>query len=209
MLAFPFQVFRLLSEKLCDQGNYIYKTNTINLLGYKVWFSNKSEASRQKIQKCVENRLVDSMKIMICCKSTSRRLTSIISALFYDLCSDKVSIQCLIFRYLIRPDLQDFIFKIIESLRVCNGQSSVKINLRLRKAKQSRSISKLHLIKPRQFDMQTSMKNIHQFICGESSDEIWEDMFRFDMDSDEGVPNHVMKFGIAASVFRKPVCCLL
>ena len=57
--------------------------------------------------------------------------------------------------------------------------------------------------------MQTSMKNIHQFICGESSDEIWEDMFNFNIESDEGVPDHVMKFGIAASVFRKPVCCLL
>ena len=108
-----------------------------------------------------------------------------------------------------RPDLQNVIFKIIESLRVCDGHCSVKINQRIRKAKQFRSISKLHVIELRQFDMQTSMKNIHQFICGESSDEIWEDMFNFDIDSDEGVPDHVMKFGIAASVFRKPVCCLL
>ena len=149
------------------------------------------------------------MKLLICCKKSSRRLTSVISALFYDLCSEKVSIRCIIFSYLIRPDLQNLIFNIIESLKVCDGHCYVKINQRIRKAKQSRSISKLHVIRPRQFDMQTSMKNIHQFICGESSDEIWEDILNFDVDSDEGVPDHVIKFGIAASVFRKPVCCLL
>ena len=203
-----FQVFRLLSEKLCDKGNYVYKTNTINIKGYKVWFGNKSKAARQNISRCIENGLVNSMKLSLCCKESSKRLTTVIFRFFNELCNDKdsehTSSRCVIIGHLVRPEVQNLLHGIIESLNICNGNFPAKITS---KKISQKSSNNHHVIKMRQFDMKSSMKNIHQFICGKSSDEIWEDMLN--SNTIEGEDYHMIKFGIAASVFRKPVCCLL
>ncbi|KAL5269064.1 hypothetical protein ACHWQZ_G002783 [Mnemiopsis leidyi] len=193
------QVFRLLSEKLCDKGNYVYKTNTINIKGYKVWFGNKSKAARQNISRCIENGLVNSMKLSLCCKESSKRLTTVIFRFFNELCNDKdsehTSSRCVIIGHLVRPEVQNLLHGIIESLNICDGNCPAKITS---KKTSQKSSNNHHVIKMRQFD---------QFICGESSDEIWEDMLN--SNTIEGEDYHMIKFGIAASVFRKPVCCLL